>query len=82
MAPGHPTEVRSIKVRITAPGTGLLNGSNFPSVGEVVELPMGLALSLLGDERAVAVAEAPAETRETRAKAAPEKRATRARKAS
>ncbi|MDL5204964.1 hypothetical protein [Streptomyces sp. ALI-76-A] len=62
-----------MKVRILESGSGLLDGAPFPAVGEEVELPTGLALSLINDKRAEVVAEA-AETRETAAAAAPEKR--------
>ena len=63
-----------MKVRILENGTGLLNGAPFPSVGDVVELPEGLAVSLVGDGRAELVAETAAERRETAATKAPEKR--------
>ncbi|MEU3618851.1 hypothetical protein ABZ725_41990 [Streptomyces sp. NPDC006872] len=63
-----------MRVRITAPGAGLLDLQPFPAVGEVVELPEGLAVSLLNDSRAELVAGAAAETRETRTVDAPEKR--------
>lgn len=63
-----------MKVRITESSSGLLDGKPFPSVGEVVDLPEGLAVSLLTDRRAEAVAGKPADTRETRAVEAPEKR--------
>jgi hypothetical protein len=63
-----------MKVLITAPGSGLLNGARYPAMGDVVELPSGLALSLVNDKRAEPVAETAAETRETAAEAAPEKR--------
>lgn len=63
-----------MRVRIIEKSTGLLNGRPFPSVGEVVELPRGLAVSLLTDRRAEPVAETAAETRETAAVAAPAKR--------
>lgn len=62
-----------MKVRILINGSGLLNGERYPSVGDVVELPSGLAVSLLNDKRAEVVAQA-AETRETAVAAAPEKR--------
>jgi hypothetical protein len=68
-----PTGVEAMKVRILVNGSGLLGGERFPDVGDVVELPAGLAVSLLNDKRAEVVAEA-AETRETAATAAPEKR--------
>lgn len=63
-----------MNVRITEAGSGLLDNRPFPSVGEEVELPAGLAISLINDRRAEAVAEQAAETRETAAVAAPEKR--------
>jgi len=63
-----------MKVRILENGSGLLDGAPFPAVGEEVELPAGLALSLINDKRAEAVAETAAEKRETAASAAPEKR--------
>jgi hypothetical protein len=62
-----------MRVRITAPGSGLLDTEPFPAVGVVVELPHGLAVSLLNDKRAEPVGEG-AETRETRTVDAPEKR--------
>lgn len=63
-----------MKVRMLTNGVGLLNGAPFPGVGDVVELPSGLAVSLLNDKRAEVVAEKPAEKRETAAEAVPEKR--------
>ncbi|THA41819.1 hypothetical protein [Streptomyces sp. A1547] len=63
-----------MKIKILEDGSGLLDNKPFPSVGEEVELPTGLALSLINDKRAEAVAENAAETRETAAAAAPEKR--------
>lgn len=63
-----------MKVRILESGSGLLDGAPFPNVGDVVELPSGLAVSLLNDKRAEVVAEKAAESRETAASAAPEKR--------
>ncbi|WP_326827366.1 hypothetical protein [Streptomyces sp. NBC_01751] len=63
-----------MKVKILEAGTGLLDGKPFPDAGEIVELPSGLAVSLLGDNRAELVAEKAAERRETAATAAPEKR--------
>lgn len=63
-----------VKVRILEPNSGQLNGEKFPSVGDVVDLPEGLAVSLLNDKRAEVLAEKAAETRETRAVEAPEKR--------
>lgn len=63
-----------MKVRILENGSGLLDGKPFPSAGEEVELPAGLAVSLIADKRAEAVAGTAAETRETAASAAPEKR--------
>jgi hypothetical protein len=63
-----------MKVRILESGTGLLDGEPFPTVGDVVELPSGLAMSLLNDKRAEIVAGKAAESRETAASAAPEKR--------
>jgi hydrogenase maturation factor len=63
-----------MKVRILENGSGLLDGRPFPSIGDEVELPTGLAISLINDKRAEAVAETAAETRETAAEAAPEKR--------
>ncbi|WP_215143518.1 hypothetical protein [Streptomyces sp. ISL-44] len=65
--------VEAMKVRILINGSGLLDGERYPNVGDVVELPSGLAVSLLNDRRAEVVAEA-AETRETRVTATPEKR--------
>ncbi len=62
-----------MKIRITAPGSGLLDGFPFPAVGVEVELPAGLAVSLLNDKRAELVGQ-DAETRETRTVEAPEKR--------
>lgn len=63
-----------MKVRILESGSGLLDGVPFPSVGDVVELPSGLAVSLLNDKRAEVVAGKAAESRETAVSAAPEKR--------
>ncbi|MFD6970142.1 hypothetical protein [Streptomyces sp. NPDC059949] len=63
-----------MKIKILEDGSGLLDNKPFPSVGEEVELPAGLAISLINDKRAEAVAESAAETRETAATAAPEKR--------
>jgi hypothetical protein len=63
-----------MKVRITKNESGLLDGKPFPNVGDVVELPSGLAVSLLNDKRAEIVAGGAAESRETAASAAPEKR--------
>jgi hypothetical protein len=63
-----------MKVRILENGTGLLNGEPFPSIGDVVELPHGLAVSLMNDKRAEVVAETATEKRETAAVAAPAKR--------
>ncbi|MEV7589735.1 hypothetical protein AB0O42_05620 [Streptomyces sp. NPDC089922] len=63
-----------MKVRITEAGSGLLDNRPFPAVGEEVVLPAGLAISLINDKRAEAVAATAAETRETAAEAAPEKR--------
>jgi hypothetical protein len=63
-----------MKVRILESGSGLLDGAPFPAVGEEVELPSGLAVSLINDKRAEVVAEKAAETRETAVAAAPEKR--------
>ncbi|MCP9207811.1 hypothetical protein [Streptomyces cucumeris] len=63
-----------MKIRILESGSGLLDGKPFPSVGEEVELPAGLAVSLINDQRAEATAETAAETRETAASATPEKR--------
>jgi hypothetical protein len=63
-----------MKVRILEAGTGLLDCKPFPNVGDVVELPSGLAVSLLNDKRAEIVAGKAAETRETAVSAAPEKR--------
>jgi hypothetical protein len=61
-----------MRVRITAPGSGLLDGEPFPAVGVEVELPTGLAVSLLNDKRAEPVGGA--ETREARTVEPPEKR--------
>jgi hypothetical protein len=63
-----------MKVRIIAPGSGLLDNEPFPPIGAEVELPHGLAVSLLADSRAELVAGGAAETRETRTVATPEKR--------
>lgn len=63
-----------MKVLITENGTGLLNGLPYPSAGEEVELPEGLAVSLVGDGRAELVASVPAEKPEKAAEAAPVKR--------
>jgi hypothetical protein len=63
-----------MKVRILENGTGLLDGVPFPNVGDVVELPSGLAVSLLNDKRAEIVAGKAAESRETAVSAASEKR--------
>jgi hypothetical protein len=72
-----------MKVRILAPNQGLLDNEPYPAPGAVVDVPEGLAVSLLNDQRAELVAEKAAETRETRELAAPEKRAPgRPRKAS
>ncbi len=63
-----------MKVRILENGSGLLDGVPYPAIGEVVELPTGLAVSLVTDKRAEVVAENAAEKRETAVSAAPEKR--------
>ncbi|MFC7979506.1 hypothetical protein ACFUT3_30275 [Streptomyces cinereoruber] len=63
-----------MRVRILENGSGLLDNKPFPSAGEEVDLPAGLAVSLINDKRAEAVAQVAAETRETAATAAPEKR--------
>ena len=63
-----------MRVRILENGSGLLDNQPFPPAGDVVELPHGLAVSLINDKRAEVVAETAAETRETAASAASEKR--------
>ncbi|MGW6535224.1 hypothetical protein ACWGBV_03200 [Streptomyces sp. NPDC055051] len=63
-----------MKVRILEAGSGLIDNRPYPSVGDEVELPAGLAISLVNDQRAELVADTAAETRETAAQVAPEKR--------
>jgi hypothetical protein len=63
-----------LKVRGVRPNSGLINGAHFPKVGEVVELDADAARALLADGWVEPVAEKAAETRETRAVVAPEKR--------
>jgi hypothetical protein len=63
-----------MKVRIIAPGVGLLDNQPFPAMGVEVELPAGLAVSLINDKRAEVVPETAAEKRETASASAPEKR--------
>lgn len=63
-----------MKVRITADGSGLLAGRPYPEKGDVVELPEGLAVSLIGDKRAEAVAVKAADARETASVEVPAKR--------
>jgi hypothetical protein len=63
-----------VKVRILENRGGLLNMQTFPSVGEVVELDDALAFLFVSERIAEPVAQMAAETRETAAEAAPEKR--------
>lgn len=63
-----------MRVRILESGSGLLDNLPFPAVGDVVEVPSGLAVSLINDKRAEALGENAAETRETAATVTPEKR--------
>lgn len=68
-----------MRVKILEYVPGLLDGDPFPDEGSVVTLPVGLAMSLVNDNRAEPVA-AP-EGPEKASAAAPETRkATRARK--
>jgi hypothetical protein len=68
-----------MRVKILEHVPGLLDGDPFPAKGAIVELPAGLAVSLVRDNRAEPVATA--EKRETAAVATTETRkTTRARK--
>lgn len=63
-----------MRVRILQNGSGLLDNRPYPAVGDVVEVPSGLGVSLLNDKRAEALGENAVEARETAETAAPEKR--------
>jgi hypothetical protein len=68
-----------MRVKILEHVPGLLDGDPFPAKGAIVELPAGLAVSLVRDNRAEPVATV--EKRETAVSAATETRkVTRARK--